>query len=96
MVRARLQALRHVALIFISTLTVTAFVQAQVTVNNDSLPIPAAVRVDRDGRQPLPDVDRAFFLDEWEVGDVGDVFQAPPCLPGEYYAGFQSLYDLRS
>ena len=69
-------------------------VHGQVQINNDSLHIPAAVRVTRDGRQPLPPVERFFYLNELDVHDENNVFDAPPCLEGQYYVGFQLHYDL--
>src|SRR5690606_1377835 len=94
MISNRFQRTARTCVIFFLILTVTDLALAQVVVNNDSLQIPAAVRVDRDGRQPVAEVDRSFFLDELAADSVKDVFEAPPCLEGAYYAGFQLLYDL--
>jgi RHS repeat-associated protein len=56
--------------------------------------IPKAVKVSREGLSPLPPVERQFTLREITEGETKELFQAPPCLVGQYYAGFQLYYDL--
>jgi RHS repeat-associated protein len=56
--------------------------------------IPAEVKVSREGRLPAAPIERQFLLSTLSVNDSKEVFQAPPCLDGEYYAGFQLYYDL--
>lgn len=56
--------------------------------------IPVAVKLSREGRRPLPAVERQFLLSDLAVGTQKDIFAAPPCLQGQYYVGVQLLYDL--
>jgi hypothetical protein len=56
--------------------------------------IPQAIRVSREGRLPLPDVERQFLLSDLAVNAQREVFPVPPCLNGRYYVGLQLLYDL--
>jgi len=56
--------------------------------------IPEAVKVKKEGNVPLPLIERQFVLSSLTQGRTEDVFNAPPCLTGEYYVGFQLYYDL--
>jgi RHS repeat-associated protein len=56
--------------------------------------IPSRVRVTRDGRLPVTPIERQFVLSDLSEGESNEVFQAPPCLEGSYYAGFQFYYDM--
>jgi RHS repeat-associated protein len=56
--------------------------------------LPAAVRLQKDGREPVVDVIRHFLLNDLTEEVKQDVFPAPPCLTGSYYVGWQLYYDL--
>ncbi|MBD2769223.1 hypothetical protein IC235_15130 [Hymenobacter sp. BT664] len=56
--------------------------------------IPPAIRVSREGRLPLPDVERQFLFSDLSAGIQKNVFPGPRCLSGRYYVGVQLLYDL--
>lgn len=54
--------------------------------------IPDAVKVSRDGR--IPELLREVYtLNTLNLHDDKNVFQASPCLVGEFYVGFQLYYD---
>jgi len=71
-----------------------SFAPGALNIDSVSYKIPDEVKVSRDGRLPKPPVVRQFLLDELNEGDAKELFQAPPCLEGSYYAGFQLFYDL--
>ncbi|MBT1708766.1 hypothetical protein KK062_11050 [Fulvivirgaceae bacterium PWU5] len=56
--------------------------------------IPEAVKIKRAGNVPLPLTERQFVLSGLAQGATEEIFNAPPCLTGQYYAGFQLYYDL--
>ncbi len=56
--------------------------------------IPEAMKLSREGRLPLPAYERSFTLSDLVEDDLQQVFQAPPCLIGNYYLAFQWEYDL--
>ncbi|MBT1708764.1 hypothetical protein KK062_11040 [Fulvivirgaceae bacterium PWU5] len=56
--------------------------------------IPEAVKIKRTGNVPLPLTERQFVLSGLAQGATEEIFNAPPCLTGQYYAGFQLYYDL--
>ena len=64
------------------------------TANVTNQKIPEAVKVTRQGMLPTPPVERQFTLSSLHQGDTTEIFQAPPCLDGNYYVGFQLYYDL--
>lgn len=59
-----------------------------------SAPIPSYLQVNSDGKYKAPLVERQFYLNEINAGEVRPLFEAPPCLEGEYYVAFQLEYDL--
>jgi len=64
------------------------------TTNVTDQKIPEAVKVNRRGVLPTAPVERQFMLSSLHQGDTTEIFQAPPCLDGNYYVGFQLYYDL--
>ncbi|CAN5271199.1 hypothetical protein BH09BAC3_BH09BAC3_35180 [soil metagenome] len=66
---------------------VSHFAQAQMPV------VPEGVKVDRLGRD-LQKIELPIPLTDIVVNASRQLFQAPPCLDGEYYVGFQLYYDL--
>ncbi len=70
------------------------FAPGALNIDSVSYKIPDEVKVSRDGRMPKPPRQRQFSLDELNQGDIKELFEAPPCLPGKFYAGFQLFYDL--
>lgn len=56
--------------------------------------VPDAFRLSREGRLPVPAYERQFLLDDLQSDSLYQVFQAPPCLTGNYYLAFQLEFDL--
>jgi RHS repeat-associated protein len=67
-------------------------VQAQQPL--DTLKFPAAVKITRDGREPVAHASPVFAFEDLSEGTEHAVFPGPPCLEGSYYVGFQLYYDL--
>ena len=59
-----------------------------------TLQVPKALIITREGKLPPPAIERSFLLSELGKDSIKKVFQAPPCLEGNYYVAFQLQYDL--
>ncbi len=60
----------------------------------DTIIIPEAVKTKRENDVALPLIARQFAINTLSAGNTKNLFDAPPCLEGQYYAGFQLYYDL--
>ncbi|UII21528.1 RHS repeat domain-containing protein [Fulvivirga ligni] len=56
--------------------------------------MPNEIRLSRTGRLPIPDYERSYLLADLQEDNAYQVFEAPPCLEGEYFIAFQLEYDL--
>lgn len=56
--------------------------------------IPRALVISREGVEPTHSVGPYFLLSDLSEGESHNVFEAPPCLEGEYYVAFRMEYDL--
>ena len=63
-------------------------------ISADTTKIPEALRITRDGKSPETPLKTEYLLADLGIDTVRQVFQAPPCLEGDYYLAFQLFYDL--
>ncbi|MBL3655119.1 RHS repeat domain-containing protein [Fulvivirga sediminis] len=56
--------------------------------------MPKEMRLSRTGRLPTADYERSYLLSDLQEDNAYQIFEAPPCLEGEYYLTFQLEYDL--
>jgi len=62
--------------------------------SDPEITIPIPVKISREGRQLPAHSAPSYLQHDLTVGQAYDVFNAPPCLEGQYYVGFQLHYDL--
>ncbi|TRX59117.1 hypothetical protein FNH22_11375 [Fulvivirga sp. M361] len=94
-----------IAVLFLTSVLCTTYASAanflpaneEVSVpdnSSDSVYIPPGIRLSKEGRLPTPDYERKFTLASLTQDAWTQVFQAPPCISGNYYLAFQLEYDL--
>ncbi|MBT0813062.1 hypothetical protein KIH41_17370 [Litoribacter ruber] len=68
--------------------------QVRLKISDAQYFIPEALKVNSMGMLPLEPFERSISWDDLEQGDIFQVFEAPPCMEGDFYAAFQLIYDL--
>ncbi len=68
--------------------------EGRVTVPVQKDFIPPGVTLGREPVLPVAPVEQVLPWSTLAPGNTYDVFQTPPCLEGEYYVGFELVYDL--